>query len=465
METSGPTSGIAPRPGPAASTASAPWRAGQLLHATVTEGGAGRVLLAIGHRQVSAETSLPLEKGQQLTLQVHSTGQQPVLRILTPAADTTLSAAVRLLLPRQGPMTPLLSSLNQLTTAPQAALPGLIQQLIRSLVRQIPTVEAVTTPRGLKQALQESGVFLERHLLQPPAPSVSQAAVGADFKANLLRLLQLLRNWPAGDPRGAPATAGKSGTGSTPEAPPTAASGAAAAGAQAPTQRAVELRLTPGGPGNTALPQPAPGSRTGPGLASGTAAAAPPTSPAPSAPPLRGLAPSAQAPARVSLDLLNGSGLLRTDLLQQTEAALARLQLVQLAAVPRDAERGLLEWLFELPIRRGNELDLWSMRLSRDPRGETQQSVTRTPVWSAQLAFDLPGLGPMQAQVQISGHQVSTQFWVEHAASLALLRTHMHELRQALLQIGLEVGELECRPGPMQRGTPASDQPLISEKA
>jgi hypothetical protein len=162
---------------------------------------------------------------------------------------------------------------------------------------------------------------------------------------------------------------------------------------------------------------------------------------------------------------LNRSGLLRTDLLQQTEAALARLQMTQLAAVPRDAERGLLEWLFELPIRRGSELDLWSMRLSRDARGHAEQGVTPSPVWSVQLAFDLPGLGPMQAQVQITGHQVSTQFWVEHAASLPLLRAHLHELRQALLHIGLEVGALECRPGPMQAGTPASDQPLINEKA
>ena len=464
METSGPTSGIAPRPGPAASTASAPWRAGQLLHATVTESGAGRVLLAIGHRQVSAETSLPLEKGQQLTLQVQTTGQQPVLRILSPAADTTLSTAVRFLLPRQGPMTPLLSSLNQLTTAPQAALPGLIQQLIRSLVRQMPTVESAATPRGLKQALQDSGVFLERHLLQLPAPGVNQAALGADLKANLLRLLQLLRDWPAGEHRGASAAVQKPGTGGTPDTATSAVSGPAAAGARAPLQRAVEFGLTPRGPGNTALPQPAPGA--GPGPAGGTAAAAPPAFPAPSAPPpLRGIAPSAQAPARVSLDLLNRSGLLRTDLLQQTEAALARLQMSQLAAVPRDAERGLLEWLFELPIRRGSELDLWSMRLSRDARGQAQQSVSPPPVWSVQLAFDLPGLGPMQAQVQISGHQVSTQFWVEHAASLPLLRAHLHELRQALLHIGLEVGALECRPGPMQAGTPASDQPLINEKA
>jgi hypothetical protein len=422
METSGPTSGIPPRPGPAANTAPASWRAGQLLHATVTEGGAGRVLLAIGNRQVSAATSLRLEKGQQLTLQVQSLGQQPVLRILSPAADLTLSAAVRLLLPRQGPMTPLLSSLSQLATTPQAPVPGLIQQLIRTVVRQMPTVEAAATPRGLKEALQQSGVFLERHLLQPAAQSGSLAPRGADLKANLLRLLQLLRDWPAGDRQVAPVTAQKPGTGTSPE--------------------------------------------TAPGATSRAATSPAPVFPAPSAPPpLRGSVPSAQAPVRVRLDLLNRSGLLRTDLLQQTEAALARLQMSQLVALPHDAERGFLEWLFELPIRNGNKLDLWSMRLFRDPRGHVQQGVAPTPAWSVQLAFDLPGLGPMQAQAQVTGQQVSTRFWVEPATTLPLLREHLHELREALLHIGLEVGELDCRPGPMRPGTPDGHEPLISEKA
>lgn len=471
METSGPTSGIPLRLGPAASTATAAWRAGQLLHATVTEGGAGRVLLAIGHRQVSAETSLRLEKGQQLTLQVQSLGQQPVLRVLSPTADMTLTAALRLLLPSQGPMTPLLSSLSQLATAPQAAVPGLIQQLIRSVVRQMPTVEAAATPRGLKQALGESGVFLERHLLQGPAQSASVATLGADLKANLLRLLQLLRNWPPGDRHGQPVKVQKPGTANTSDtAPP-------APGANTPTsssvrdqvQRAVQSRLAFGGPGDPATSrpsQPTPGPAASPGSTNRAAVPPAPTHPGPSAPPpLRGSAPSAQAPARVSLDLSNRFGHLRTDLLQQTEAALARLQMNQLAALPRDAERGLLEWLFELPIRRGDELDLWSMRLFRDPRGHAQRGVAAPPAWSVQLAFDLPGLGPMQAQVQITGQQVSTQFWVEHTATLPLLREHLHELRQALLHVGLEVGELDCRPGPMQPGTPGGHEPLISEKA
>jgi len=78
--TTGPITGL---PGVSATgtpTATQQWQTGQLLQATVAGSSIGKVLLAIGNRQVSAQTSLPLEKGQQLTLQVRSLGEQPVLR-------------------------------------------------------------------------------------------------------------------------------------------------------------------------------------------------------------------------------------------------------------------------------------------------------------------------------------------------------------------------------------------------
>ena len=54
--------------------------------------------------------------------------------------------------------------------------------------------------------------------------------------------------------------------------------------------------------------------------------------------PLRGALPVPQSALQVSLDLINRMGNFRTDLLQQAEAALARIQLHQLAAVPREGE-------------------------------------------------------------------------------------------------------------------------------
>ena len=411
METSGPTSGISRSLGTATRTLAGQWQVGQLLQATVTESRTGKVLLAIGNRQISAETSLALEKGQQLTLQVRSLGEQPVLKITTSAGESPVNSAIRLLLPKQGPMPPLLANLGQLTRSSDPSVPTQINELVRSIVKQMPDIQTAATPQGLKKAVNESGVFLERQLLQQQNQAFSPLSINSDLKANLLRLVQLVRQWPGG-------------SGQTAANAPTATAGPAA----------------------------------GNGAPSGLPAAA-------LAPPLRGSMPVPQPSLQSSLELLIRMADFRTDFLQQAEAALARIQLHQLAALPRDGERGLLEWLFEVPIRRGEDIDLWSMRVFAEHR--QQQHETRQPSsnWSVQLAFDLPGLGPIQAQVQLAGEQVSTRFWAEHQDTLPLLHEHMHELRQALSAAGLDVGKLECQPGPRPAGKTSSGQALIREKA
>jgi hypothetical protein len=182
-------------------------------------------------------------------------------------------------------------------------------------------------------------------------------------------------------------------------------------------------------------------------------------------PPLRGAVPVAQPALRPSADLLNGLGKLRTDLLQQSEAALARLQLSQLAALPRDGERGLLEWLFELPVRRGDDIDLWSLRVYREPDSQPRDRRPRPPCWSVLLAFDLPGLGPVQARVRLVGERVSTDFWAAHQHTVPLLNGHLHELRRSLSAVGLEVAELKCRAGSMPTAGSGDNKPLINERA
>jgi len=179
--------------------------------------------------------------------------------------------------------------------------------------------------------------------------------------------------------------------------------------------------------------------------------------------PLRGALPVPQSALQASLELISRMGNFRTDLLLQAEAALARIQLHQLAAVPREGERGLLEWLFELPIRRGDDIDLWSMRLLQDSGEQKHEAAQPVQHWTVQLAFDLPGLGPVQAQVQLSNEQVSARFWAEQTDTLPLLHEHMHELREALHTAGLDVGELECQRGPRPAARSGVEQPLIRE--
>lgn len=479
METSGPASGVPRLPASPAATAM-PWRVGQILHATVTDVGIGKALLAIGNRQVSAETSLALHKGEQLMLEVRQADARPVLRLVTAMAEPALATMIRQLLPRQGALPPLLANLGQLARTPNPPLPPLLSQQVRAMVRQIPDAQTLSTGPGVKQAIARSGAFLERQIHSAAAHGRSVNLDG-DFKANLLRLVQLVQNWP-GSPAQAPAAGAPAQTSPTAPPPPAAPSansqGNAQTGTAAPGKNvapgtsaspahiaravqagAIPAQATGGAVVTSGLPAAGPG-----GIVTTTSArAASPAVVLP--PPLPGAPPTPQAAVQASLDLLNRLGSLRADLLQQCEAALARLQLHQLAALPREGERGLLEWLLELPVRHSHAIDLWSMRITRDPREQPQDTGASAPVWSVQLAFDLPGLGPLRAQVRLAGERVSTRFWAEQPATLPLLNSHLHELRQALADAGLEVDDLDCLAGAPVADEPRSGPPLISEKA
>jgi hypothetical protein len=487
MEPSGPTSGIPQTLLNRLQPVSPHWQLGQRLQATVLENSAGKILLTTGNRQLSAASSLPFEPGQVLTLQVDSLGEQPVLRVVAALQESASALAVRTLLPRYGLTTPLLANLSQLATATGSApLPPVIGEIARSLVRQLPDIAAMSTPQGVRAAIRNSGSFLEHHLALAAAPKAPvPVSFDSDFKANLLRLLQLVRNWPGGDPTSStPATArpGRgpaapgAGVGATTLPPPTvtgnrpATPGAATDGTPATPPPAappstVQRALDSAG---LALPP-----RAAATLSTAAATAAGATTPASgpanatgnAPPPFAGVVPTPQAPVQATIELLNRLGHLRLDLLQQTEAAVARIHLNQLASLPREAEHRLVEWLFDIPVRRGDAIDLWSARIYRDADDKTQGAAQTTAQWRIQLAFDLPGLGPMQAQVSLRGERVSTHFWATEAATLPLLRQHLHELRRGMLAVGLEVGEIDCQQGTIPESASGPPDPLINEKA
>ena len=503
MEIPGPSSGTAPITATSSTATTIRLQPGQLLQATVVESTLDKVLLAIGNRQLSSETSLLLDKGQQLTLQVRSLGDLPVLRIVSGLSTPPLAQAVRALLPQQDAMTPLLGSLASLAKTPRPAVPPLIRELTRAMVNNLPDTTALTRPENLQKAIQQSGLFLERQLRQQLNPTATPAsspapvsAIQQDFKANLLQLIQRLRNWPGSLPTPSPATAAKppattiqtgnllppGATGQeratqTPTTsmrgsnPGTPAANNPANPAQTPPLSTDQLRrvvrtATPPAQGAGARPTAA-STTAPPGASPGTATTAAPTItaalPGAAPPPFPGAAPAPQAAVQATIDLLNRLGNLRTDLLQQAEKALARIQLHQLASHPRHSEHGLLEWLLELPVRRGDEIDLWSMRIAREEHEQAaRKAQTQQHRWSVQLAFDLPGLGPVQAQVTLAGEQVSTRFWAGREDSLPLFREHLQKLQDMLGHAGLEVGSLDCVPGPMPAR--AAAPPLIREK-
>ncbi len=106
-------------------------QAGQLVNATVAEGGIGEVLLDLERQHLRAQTQTPLQTGQKLRLMVVESAPQLVLRTVHPShLLTRLSHSVHLLEDRFD----LASALALLTTALPAAPGGSPQQNLARLM-------------------------------------------------------------------------------------------------------------------------------------------------------------------------------------------------------------------------------------------------------------------------------------------------------------------------------------------
>lgn len=204
---------------PAGGAAIRAWTAGQILEATVVRQALdGTVTLRIGNQEIQARTGLALSADQPLTLQVAQSGTQAVLRVLqvgntalppdaaaartatAPATETALAQAWRQVLPRDGDLKPLLTQLAphmpDTATGPGAStaapLPAPLAQLLRLFAVRLPALDSLLTPAGLRQAVRDSGLFLEAQLAQA-AQTGTPPATGNDLKAGLLQLVEQLR--------------------------------------------------------------------------------------------------------------------------------------------------------------------------------------------------------------------------------------------------------------------------------
>lgn len=227
-------------------------QAGQQLNAVLArpvDAHQTRALLDLAGNRVSVQLSqaLPGNPGQPLKLEVVNPGAIATLKILPAATvsdSATLSQALRTTLPRQTPLPPLLSNLalivkdraeNIAGIAPSASpgttqrvgslppLPQPLVELVRSVVDKLPRNDAIRTGDGLKQAVAQSGLFMEAKLAQALLqPTTSAATPPIDFKGGLLSLLLTLLNFSRAQPPITPT----SNTHAMPNTPPHAQTGA-----------------------------------------------------------------------------------------------------------------------------------------------------------------------------------------------------------------------------------------------
>ena len=296
----------------------------------------------------AAETELVAAVDAAQVQPAAPTAAEPAAQPATPADPIrqAVDAARADAAGRQASLAPLLADLSQALARPD--LPSVVKAAIgQVLAFQLPAGGPLT-PEIIRQAVAQSGLFLEAHLAQA-APG---AAAPPDLKAALLTLLQALPPRPAGD-----------------LAPP---------------------------------PQ-----RT--------------------APPVRGAALTAQAPAPSGLPAEADLAAVVQHLRPQVEQALARQTLHQLASLPDGSTSA---WMFELPIATPQGAALAQFEVDRDaPEADAAGAEAS---WRVRFSVDIEPLGPVHVHLGMTGDRAAVTVWAERAGAVELLRGQGDALAKAL---------------------------------
>jgi hypothetical protein len=399
------------------------WKPGQVLEAVVTRSQAGstRTEIRIGNARLTLELPAPVPQGSRLALQVVRAGAQPTLALLSAASGTahTPIASQASLTTSSAPATPA-------PAAPPLLSPAWLASLLPAQGSQAPLLSAlswlVAQPERLQSLPQPVRAALEQVTAQIPGVEQATRAEGlkqAVARSGLFHEASLAIQ--------ATATVGASTV-------------------PAPNLKSVLLSLAARLRAHAAIPRATP------------AVARPMDIP----PPRPGAGPTPQARTESGLTGLTRDALLEV-LRTRTESALARLALHQWSAL-ENPDTGLPRWLLELPLRSQQGVDLVHLLLEREAK---RDEPDEGPTWRAELALDLPGLGPVHVHVAVTGEHVQTRFWAEDPDTVRRIRTALPVLRDKLEERALRVRDLGCHEGhpPPRNARAPSRTPLLDDRA
>lgn len=353
---------------------------------------------ALSGSTLSIDSPQPLRIGSLLSALVQ--GSQTLSFVPLASRQEQLAVSQQLLAQqsRQGSLDGLIKALQNLP--PSDTNTSELRTAVDKLLAGLPDARQLSTPKGLAQALANSGMFLESKLLAGQNPALTP-----DMKGNLLRLIaQLAPGLPANSSFNATIAAN-----TLAQALPSFVRSALGTLGQV-----------------SAKPQPS----------------------------------SFPLPSRL-LQSLEGEGDLE-HLLRLAAAAVSRLQSHQLSSLEQTGmtEDGRLQstWQLEIPMRNLQDIVPLQVKFQREDAPEKQQnekSAEREPkerLWRVELAFDMEPLGPLQIQAQLAQGKLSGQLWAERPYTASLIESHLNELREQLRTSGLNVGNLDCHLGTPPQG-------------
>ncbi len=400
----------------AAGTLAEPWKTDSVVSGRVLEYLSETLLLLdIEGIKVEAVVASPHRIPPKFVARVRDSGPPTALEIMhTPTAAPRVTAALRERLPHQGSLPPLLADLHALAHPPEAnALPARVREALARLSASIADRRDLLDPDVLRDTVRRSGVQLEhavRQLARAPAHA-STTRVDYDLKGALQRLVQALQDSVPAAGRLAGASPKVVIANGRPVATAAAASPSAAASAAA-----------------SATP-PAPGAREVP----------PPLLQLP-------LQPQARAPTAAA----SQTAALASSMLAHAQAALARIEIMQLQAHPQASSHACM---IEIPVRGDDGFDVLQIRIDEDANEAAGAGSPRAANWTLEFTLDLRGLGPVQGQLRLRGVRVGVDLWARHEAAIRALDEQNTVLPRILQTLGLQLTQLRTRRGMPSRRT------------
>jgi hypothetical protein len=177
-------------------------------------------------------------------------------------------------------------------------------------------------------------------------------------------------------------------------------------------------------------------------------------------PPFRGALPSAQPVAPPSFTSDAPLAATMHHLLDDTDAAIARQTLLQVASLPDHTEiagprtdPAAPRWNFEIPFATAGGTAIAQFEISRDGTGREIDAAKR--VWRARFSLDIEPAGPVHALISLSGDKTSVRMWAERPATATQLRAGASQLSQALSRAELQPGDIVIRDGAPLQSKPA----------
>lgn len=496
-------------------------QAGSVVNAQVLKIlSADLVRIAIASLSIDVLTEIPLQAGQTLQLAVSQTrdgvrlavvgqgadatgltddavtlspealvdaaGNPPTItapprNVLTPLERAVVSAAAQVAATEQDSQAPLFANLGAIASSDN--LPPKLQAAIAQVLAQQTSLDQNLGGGDIKAAFQKSGLFLETSLA---SGSIASSGV-PDLKAALIVLRQTLQTVLG--------TTGAASTPATPAANEAALPHAATAPGLAPSVPsdldvheillpqarvpvAIDL-LQSGGAGSSTLAAALDAGPTAGAtlnllqealqeLGSRRATATPKdilggdvtvhTNTPP--PPIRGALPTAQPVALPSIGPGTALATSAHHLLENTDAAIARQTLLQVASLPdridlsnTKIDTSTPRWNFEIPFVTPQGTAMAQFEISRDGGAVEVEAAKR--VWRARFSLDVEPAGPIHALVSLVGDKTSVRMWAERPATAAQLRADAGQLSQALSRAELKPGDIVVRDGAPQQATPA----------